>query len=365
VNPPDTGQQRFRRVFLLLVVAAISALFFVMIRAFLMTLLLAAIFAGLTRPLYLKIRGAVGGRERLAAVLTLLLLVACAIGPLVTVLGLVAQQAVEVAKDVGPAVKGFINEPQRVLDLLRAVPGISRLEPLLPDIAARSAEIASTVATFLVQRVSAATSGTFVLVLDFILLLYAMFFFYKDGPRYLETLLSYLPFSETEGEHLLGRFLSVTAATLKGFVLVGVIQGTINGVAFWAVGLPAPAFWGAVMIVLSLVPIVGGALVWVPTAVGLALTGSGGRALVLVLVCGLVSGSVDNVLRPRFVGRDTKLPDWLVFVSTLGGLGFFGAVGFIVGPLVAALFLTLWSMVGVMYRPAPVDDPGELPARQE
>ncbi len=118
------------------------------------------------------------------------------------------------------------------------------------------------------------------------------------------------------------------------------------------------------MIVLSLVPIVGAALVWVPTAIFLAVTGGAMRALVLVLVCGVVSGTVDNVLRPRFVGRDTKVPDWLVFVSTLGGLGFFGAVGFIIGPLVAALFLTLWSMVGVMYRPVVEEDHERSGVRQ-
>ena len=142
---------------------------------------------------------------------------------------------------------------------------------------------------------------------------------------------------------------------MKGTLLIGAIQGSINGVAFWIVGLPAPVFWGAVMIILSLIPMIGGALIWVPAAIWLVVTGQWIRALVLVGICGGISGTIDNVLRPRFVGRDARMPDLLVFVSTLGGLGFFGAVGFIVGPLVAALFLTLWEMLSVLYRPGSPD----------
>ncbi len=351
--PRDSAPQRFRNLFLLLVVAAVSALFLFMISGFLVTLLLAAIFAGLTRPVYLDLSRALGGRQRPAAVLTLLLLVVCAFGPLAAVLGVVAQQAVEVARQAGPTIRGVLANPQWLTDQLRAIPGAERLEPLMPQVAVRSEEIVSAVAGFLVARATAATSSTVVLILDFAILIYAMFFFYTEGPGYLRTLLAYLPFNDADNERLIHRFVSVTRATVKGTLLIGVIQGTINGIGFAIVGLPAPVFWGAVMIVLSLIPVIGGALVWVPAAVVLVLTGHSLRALVLVLICGGVSGTIDNVLRPRFVGRDTRMPDLLVFVSTLGGLGLFGAVGFIVGPLVAALFLTLWEMLSVLYRPAP------------
>lgn len=351
----DAAPQRFRNLFLLLTVAAVSALFLYMVRGFLVTLLLAVIFAGLTRPVYLDLRRALGGRSRLAAALTLLLLIVCVFGPLATVLGMVAQQAVEVAKQAGPSLQGVLESAQTFIDRLRAIPGAEKLEPYMPEIVKRGEEIASGVAGFLVDRASAATSGTVIFILDFAVLLYAMFFFYTEGPGYLRTLLTYLPFSDVDNERLIQRFVSVTRATLKGTLLIGVIQGTINGVGFWIVGLPAPVFWGAVMIVLSLIPLIGGALVWVPAAIWLALTGQWGRALLLTAICGGVAGTVDNLLRPRFVGRDARMPDLLVFVSTLGGLGVFGAVGFIVGPLIAALFLTLWEMLSVLYRPVTTD----------
>jgi predicted PurR-regulated permease PerM len=206
--------------------------------------------------------------------------------------------------------------------------------------------------------ISGATTSVLGFLLNVVILLYAMFFFLTDGPSQLRAVLSYLPFSESENERLLARFLSVSRATLKGTLLIGVIQGTISAIGFWIVGLPAPAFWGAVMIVMSVIPAVGGALVWVPAAIWLVVSGRWMNALVLLAICGGVAGTVDNLLRPRLVGRDTKMPDLLILISTLGGLGLFGIAGLVLGPLVAALFLTMWEIVGEVYRPAP-DPTGE------
>jgi predicted PurR-regulated permease PerM len=301
------------------------------------------------------------GRKVLASLLTLLLMVVGVFGPLATLAGIVVQQAVGLMETVGPALKPFMDDPDRIRRELTLIPGLSRIEPFLPQIAERSAQVVSGLGSFLINRVSAATSGTVVFLFDFAILLYAMFFFFLHGRSWLRTILAYLPFSDEDGERLLERFVSVTRATVKGTLLIGAIQGTINGIAFWVVGLPAPAFWGAVMIILSVIPAIGGALVWVPAAIWLAVTGRMWQAIVLLVLCGAVSGSVDNVLRPRLVGRDTKMPDLLILVSTLGGLGFFGAVGFIVGPLVTALFLTLWQILGELYRPSPLIKPDARP----
>jgi predicted PurR-regulated permease PerM len=319
-----------------------------------MTLLLAAILAGLMYPVYRRFAAALRGRRALASLLTLLVMFFGVFGPLATLAGIVVQQAIGLMDTVGPALKPFIDDPDRIRRELTVIPGLSRIEPFMPQIAERSAEIVSGVGSFLVNRITAATSGTVVFLLDFAILLYAMFFFFLHGRSWIRTVLSYLPFSEEDGQRLLDRFVSVTRATVKGTLFIGAIQGTINGIAFWVVGLPAPAFWGAVMIILSVVPAIGGALVWVPAAIWLAVTGRLAQAVVLVVLCGAVSGSVDNILRPRLVGRDTRMPDLLILVSTLGGLGFFGAIGFIVGPLVTALFLTLWQILGELYRPAPL-----------
>jgi predicted PurR-regulated permease PerM len=148
------------------------------------------------------------------------------------------------------------------------------------------------------------------------------------------------------------KFISVTRATLKGTILIGAAQGLLGGLAFWAVGIDGPIFWGTVMTVLSIIPGVGGALVLVPAAIVLGATGEVGRAIGLALFCALVVGSVDNLLRPRLVGKDTKMHELLIFFSTLGGLMFFGATGFILGPILAALFVTAWEMFGIAFHSA-------------
>jgi predicted PurR-regulated permease PerM len=182
-----------------------------------------------------------------------------------------------------------------------------------------------------------------------------MFFFLTGGPELLRAGLAYLPLTETDKQRMLGKFVSVTRATLKGTILIGAAQGLLGGLAFWAVGIDGAIFWGTVMTLLSIIPGVGGALVWVPATIILISMGEVWRGVGLALFCALVVGSVDNLLRPRLVGQDTQMHELLIFFSTLGGLMLFGAMGFILGPILAALFVTAWEMFGTTFRSALVE----------
>jgi predicted PurR-regulated permease PerM len=177
-----------------------------------------------------------------------------------------------------------------------------------------------------------------------------MFFFLVDGPALLRQILYYIPLGSAQEDQLLERFVSVTRATLKGSLLIGVIQGVLAGVAFWAAGVPAAAFWGTVMVVLSIIPAVGAALVWVPAVAYLGLTGQVTAAIGLFAWCAVVVSSIDNFLRPLLVGRDARMSDLMILLSTMGGIVLFGALGFIVGPIVAALFVTVWHIYGNAFR---------------
>ena len=198
-------------------------------------------------------------------------------------------------------------------------------------------------------------------VFHFFVLLYTMFFFLTGGPALLEAVLGYLPLTDADKQRMVGKFVSVTRATLKGTVLIGAIQGLLGGLAFWAAGLDGAIFWGTVMTVLSIVPGIGGALVWVPAAIVLIATGEVWRGIALALFCGLIVGSVDNALRPRLVGQDTKMHELLIFFSTLGGLLLFGAMGFILGPILAALFVTAWEMFGTAFRSELAEPSARVP----
>ena len=341
---------RFRKGFLLALVVGITAAFVFVIRDFLMTIFVAAIFSGLAHPLYRQLLKAFGGREALASAVTLLVILLLVGGPLVFVASIVIDEAVRMTDNATPWVKQLIDEPTRINAYLDRIPGIQLIAPYRNVLLTKAGEAAGSLGNAIVASLSSTTRGTLALIFDFFIMLYAMFFFLTDGRRYLDSMLQYLPLRESEQNQMLQRFVSVTRATLKGTLLIGMVQGTLGGVIFAILGVSGAVLWGLLMIVLSVLPVIGGALVWVPAAIALAVTGAWIKALVLTGFCSLVIGSIDNVLRPRLVGHDTKMPDLLILFSTLGGIGVFGAIGFIVGPIIAALFVTVWQIFGTAYR---------------
>ena len=358
------GALRFRRAFLLLLVAGISVLFVLMIRPFVLSVFLAAIFAGMLYPLYRWLWRRLWRRRGLAAGATLLVLMLGAGVPLAAFLTLVATEAVQVSQGA----ETWLRDQQGRLEELRGwVERIPWLAGILPDSAQLAEQLraaAGRTGPFLMGTLSAATRGTVNFFLQIFVFLYSVFFFLVGGPALLRQILYYLPLTGDEETQLLERFVSVTRATLKGSLLIGAIQGALAGLAFWVAGVPGPAFWGTVMVVLALIPAVGVALIWIPAVLYLFLAGKVVAAIGLLLWCALVVSTIDNLLRPRLVGRDAQMPDLLILLSTLGGLVLFGAVGFIVGPIVAAVFTTVWSLYGQAFREwlpqvPPVREPAE------
>ena len=343
-------EDQFRKAFLLVLVIAITAAFVTMIRMFLLTIFLAAIFAGVMRPLYLRLLAAFGNRRLLASATTILLLLVVVIAPLTLLAGAVTNEALQVAQNGRAWIEARLDEPSYFDNAFRRIPYFELVEPYRDQIVTRGAELVGSLGTFLANALSAATRGTVLFIFHSVILLYAMFFFLMDGPRMLQSATAYLPLAPADKERMLDRFTSVTRATLKGTVLIGVTQGVLSGLAFWAAGIEGAIFWTTLMIVLSVVPGVGAALVWVPAVTILVAQGEVWKGVALTLFCSLVVGTIDNVMRPWLVGRDTKMHDLLILFSTLGGLIVFGATGFIVGPILAALFVTVWEMFGIAFR---------------
>ena len=178
----------------------------------------------------------------------------------------------------------------------------------------------------------------------FFLMLYLLFFFLRDGGEMVEAIIRVLPLGDERERRLFDKFSEVARATIKGTLVVGFVQGFLGGLLFWILGIAAPVFWGVIMTVLSLLPAIGSALVWLPAAIILMATGSVLKGIILIAVGTLVIGLVDNLLRPLLVGRDTKMPDFLILLSTLGGITVFGISGFVIGPIIAAFFLVVWDM---------------------
>ncbi len=337
---------RANQVILLLLLLFISTLFFVMIRYFIMAIFLAALFSALAMPVFSRFeRWFKVGRSACAG-LTMLTLLLIVVLPLAMLLGVVAKQAVRISRIAIPWVQQQMLEPASFTRQLRALPFYSDLEFYREDILQKAGELASKTGAMLFNSLSALTYSAVNDLFLLFIFLYTMFFFLRDGRELLAKMLSFLPLTHTDQHRLLDKFLSVSRATIKGSMVVGVVQGSLAGLALHFAGIDSALFWGTIMSLISVVPVLGPPLVWVPAVVYLAATEQYAQALGVFLFCSLVVGQIDNIIRPILIGRDTQMHELLIFFGTLGGIGLFGLFGFILGPIVAALFMTVWEMYG-------------------
>lgn len=330
--------------FLFLLAAGISILFFLVIKGFLTSVFFGAILSGLLYPVYSKfmplMRGHKGAASGLTVVLTLLLVII----PLLFFLGLVVGEAVDVSTR---AREWFADQGELNVLLSRQIDKhqwLAELKPYQDDLIAKAGQITAKAGSMVAQGLANGVKGTASFILSLFIMLYAMFYFLIDGGIALHKAMRYTPLTEDDSRKLLEIFVSVTRATLKGKLIIGVMQAGLAAAAMWMAGINGIFFWFAIMCVLSVIPAVGTTLVWVPAVAYLALTGYPGKATAVGLWCALVVGSIDNILTPMLIGKDTKMPDLLVLLATLGGLMFFGAPGILIGPICGALFLTAWQM---------------------
>ena len=331
-----------------LIVAVVTAVFFGMVGPFLLTVLWAIVLAIIFHGLYRRIAYALGPNRRgIAAGITCVLVFIFGVIPFVLVtLALIGQATALYASiesgelDVNVFLN-YIEQRQPVVSSFLGKYGMS-----VDDLRTRVNNYAVQAGQVVLANGLALTGNIINTFIQFTLMLYLLFFFLKDGRKVVRRLVDTVPLGNVRERRLVDRFVQVSRATLKGTVIVAMTQGAIGGLLFWIVGIQAPLLWGVAMTLLALLPIGGSAIVWVPAAIILFIQGEILNAIVIVVVGALIIGLVDNLLRPLLVGRDTEMPDYLVLISTLGGIAYFGLSGFVIGPTIAALFITVWEMMG-------------------
>ncbi len=344
---------------LLALVLLISALFLDMIRQFLMPMFMAGIFSAILSPAHRWLTAKIGGRDNLASILVIIGIVVLVLAPLSILIGVVVAQAISVSQSVTPWVQSFINEPTAITAYMEKFPYYKEILPYRAVIIEKAGMVVGNISTFLINSLSEVTMLTVNAVFSSVIMLYVMFYFLTMGEVLLVKILYFLPLHDRDERRLLHRFTSVTKATLKGTLIIGAIQGFICGLAFAFAGIQGPVFWGTVMAVMSIIPAFGTAIVWVPALIILALKGEFLGVGILAVLCGAVAGNLDNILRPRLVGKDTEMHDLFVLFGTLGGISLFGILGIILGPIVAALFITIWEIYGKAFE-AYLPDVGPL-----
>lgn len=335
---------------ILILTISFTILFIFMIKGFLVAIFLASLFAGLLYPLYnwllKKLKNSTSG----AALITVFLFIIVVLIPISGVLIIVAEQAYNATITAGPILKEIANDPDTFYDKLSALPYVDEIFPEEEKLVETINNIVKNIGNFVVQGLSSFSAGTADFIFKAIIFLFSLYYFLIYGREYLNTMLYYLPLNNKEEEMLLSRFTKVTVATLKGTFIIGLVQGTIGAVTMALLGIPNTLFWGMIMVVLSIIPAVGPAIVWLPAAIYLIATGNVVGGIVLILVGAILIGNIDNFLRPKLVGKGAQMPDLMILFSTLGGLAMFGISGIIIGPIIAALFITLWDIYGKAFK---------------
>ena len=343
------NQDTVSKSVLVLMVIAISTLFISMIHQFVMAIFLAGLFSAMARPVFRQLKLWFGGRRHLASLVTMLVMIIVVLIPLMLLIGIVVSQAIDVGQSVTPWVRQFVDTPDSLADFLQHLPFYEQLLPYREVILEKAGQLVGSISKWIANGLSSATLGTANFLFMTFVFLYTTYFFQMDGPKLIRKILYYLPLGSDDENLMLEKFTSVTRATLKGSMLIGLLQGGLAGIAFAVIGIDNAVFWGTVMAVLSIIPSVGSALVWLPASVILILQGSVAGGVGLLVFCAVIVGSLDNVLRPILVGKDTRMHELMIFFGTLGGIMMFGIAGIFIGPLIASLFVTIWELYGIAF----------------
>jgi predicted PurR-regulated permease PerM len=346
-NNHMTGTFSLQKKFFLTLLVVVSLAFAWILSPYAGAVFWGVVLAILFTPLYTRLLRATRDKPNVAALLSLLVIIVMVILPVALIAASLFHQAAGVYALVSAGKLDFAGYFQRVLHVL---PGwlvslldrfeLANLASLQQKLSAGAAQVSRTVAA----RALDVGRNTFDFLVSLTLMLYLLFFLLRDGRTLGARIRQAVPLGRHYKDSLFGNFTTVIRATVKGNVLVAIAQGALGGVAFWFLDVQAPLLWAVVMACLSLLPAIGAAVVWGPVALYFLATGSTWEGIGLVAYGVLVIGLVDNVLRPVLVGKDTKMPDYVVLLSTVGGMALFGLNGFVIGPVVAALFIAAWEL---------------------
>lgn len=332
----------------LIILAVVSLLMAVIVWPFAQPLLWAGLAAIMFQPLYRRVLRRLRGRRNPAAGLSLLIIFALVLVPAAWIASMVVNQALVL---VATLQREPIDLAALFDSVYAALPAPAR-EAVdqsgwadLATIQTRIQELLTESAGMIATQAVSIGSGALSFFLAFGVGLYVMFFLLRDGERIGRTVLCAVPVERSISDRLAERFLGIVRATIKGTGVVALVQGALTWIALMIAGVPSALLFAVVTVFFALVPVIGAGAVWLPAGVWLLVTGATWQGLFVLVTGFFIISSADNVLRPILVGRDTGIPDWIILVTTLGGLSLVGFSGIVLGPLVAGLFLASWSIL--------------------
>jgi predicted PurR-regulated permease PerM len=335
-------------IFAVLLLSVSLALVYIL-RVFAYPIFWAAVIAALAHPLYKKLQRRLKSNN-LSTAITLIIVTIVILLPLSIIGTLMVTESLGLYETFVDNKGNIGNSAQQLVTALAHNPYLQRLDINDQIIADKIKEASTEIGKFIFTTVTSFTQDSFKFLLMFIIMLYTLFFFVRDGEFFLKKIMHLAPLGDKYEKILYDKFTSTARATIKGTIIVGIIQGVLGGIMFFIAGIQGVLIWGIAMAVLSIIPGPGAAIIWLPAAIILFILGFVWQPIFIILVGTLVIGTIDNVLRPALVGKDIQMPELLIFFSTLGGIVVFGASGFMIGPIIAAFFVALWQMYEHYYR---------------
>lgn len=340
---------KMRNILFFSVLATVTIVFAFLIKPFFYPIFWAAVIASLFNPVYkkfvLKLKN-----KNISSLLALTLVIVIIIIPLILIGSLIINEAINLLQAILDNKSGFNETLQNFMKWLETNPLTQKLGVAPDSVRQKVVEVIGMISSYLFTAVKNFTQNSLAFVVMFVIMAYTLFFFLRDGEKFLKKIMYLSPIGDKQEVALYKKFISTSRATLKGTVIVAAIQGALGATLFSLLNIEGALIWGVVMMFFSIIPGLGSFVVWLPVAIIMFILGYVWQAIVIVLVGFLLISTIDNILRPILVGKDTQMHPLLILFSTLGGVVLFGVTGFILGPIITALLISLWDMYEEYYK---------------
>ncbi|OGH91742.1 MAG: hypothetical protein A2534_02055 [Candidatus Magasanikbacteria bacterium RIFOXYD2_FULL_39_9] len=327
----------------------VTALFLFLIKPFFYPIFWAAIIAGIFYPVFKRINAKIE-YPNLSSLITIIVVLVIIIIPVALLSSLVLKESLGLYTSLSNNQGPIVNTVKNVFAWIQNNPITDKLNIDEQQVTAKLTEIAKTATDFIFTAVKDLTQNSVTFLIMFIIMIYALFFFLKDGERMLKRLSHLSPLGDEHETLMYKKFTSTARAVLKGTLIVGAVQGFLTGVLFYIAGIEGSLIWGIITMLFSVVPALGSYVIWLPAALVMLILGNIWQGVLIIIVGAFLISTIDNFLRPVLVGKDTQMHPLLILFSTLGGLIIFGVSGFIIGPIITALLLSLWEMYEQYYK---------------
>ncbi|MFZ3103810.1 MAG: AI-2E family transporter [Smithella sp.] len=345
----DKQQANFQNIIFLILLAFITGLLAYILKPFFFAVFWAVLIASVFAPLYKFINKKIVN-PNICAGITMMGIILCLILPVGLLIDLLIMEIIDIYQSFNSYSSNWIGTLSEALKALSKKPIFASLNLDQAFLINKSQEAFKVLTSYVFSHISEFTQNTILVVVQFAVMLYSLFFFLRDGERLVKTITENIPVDNKHLEHFINQFLTTAKASLKFTFIIGGIQGFLGGMIFYITGIERALVWGVLMFALSIVPAIGCSLIWAPAGIIMLLLGHIWQGIAILIFGLIVISSVDNLLRPVLLGRDTQMHSLLIFLSTLGGIAAMGFSGFILGPVIASLFLAGWKLFPEIYQ---------------